>query len=330
LTFLRKLHTEAPAACVKGLWEEQMGHLTRPGARALVVVLLLIHITFTVARADEGGGNILPLPECGKGWMLDGKVTTYGPDDLYNYIDGEAELFIPYGFSVLATAAYQKGGGEGTAIVADVYKMGSLLEAFGMYAYYRNPDAEQTRTGAEGFVEESQLMFYQDRYFVRLNASGNGNPEKSAFLSCASAVIQKLPGPGKAPEELDILKTAPIVPRSERYIAKSVLGYGFFLRGLTADTTVGAADAKVFVVFLDTPKAAGEALEAYIRSLKQAGRDPKVTGTGTQVTLETQDPLYKGVTVRQAGRYLVGVARCDDRAAALTIIQKIQSKAGGS
>jgi hypothetical protein len=308
------------------LLEDPMRALKPVQVLLLLGLLFLTVIVSTVAVAEEPGVNILPLPECGKGWALEGKATTYGPDDLYNYIDGEAELFIPYGFSVLATGAYEKKGGDGTAIVADVYKMGTLLDAYGIYAYYRNPDAELVKAGAEGFVEESQLMFYQDRYFVRLNASGTGNPEKSAFLACAGAIAQKLPGPARIPEELDVLKAAPVVARSERYIAKSVIGYRFFTRGLTADTTIGATQAKIFVVFLDTSKSAGEALEAYIRSLKEAGKEPRLTGAGTEITLEVQDPLYKGVTVRQVGRYLLGVARCDDRTAALKIIQEIQSK----
>src|SRR5208283_5109299 len=110
--------------------------------------------------------------ECASGWVMDGKVATYNPENLYKYIDGEAELYMPYGFRKAATAMYARLGSSDTGMVVNIFEMGSLLDAFGIYSNYCTPALEQTKIGAEGFLDESQLMFYQDRYFIQIEASG--------------------------------------------------------------------------------------------------------------------------------------------------------------
>ncbi|MCX5797956.1 MAG: hypothetical protein NTU90_00035, partial [Proteobacteria bacterium] len=37
--------------------------------------------------------SMLPSPGFSEGWVMEGKVTTYREDNLYVYIDGEAELY---------------------------------------------------------------------------------------------------------------------------------------------------------------------------------------------------------------------------------------------
>jgi hypothetical protein len=77
--------------------------------------------------------------------VLDGKVKQYTAEDLYVYINGEAELYMPYGFEILGSAFYGKGGDTRSGIVADVYRMGSLLDAFGIYSNYRDTGAEPVK-----------------------------------------------------------------------------------------------------------------------------------------------------------------------------------------
>ena len=54
--------------------------------------------------------KMLPSTGFSKGWALDGKATTYTKDTLYTYINGEAELYMPYGFSTLVSVLYTKQG----------------------------------------------------------------------------------------------------------------------------------------------------------------------------------------------------------------------------
>jgi hypothetical protein len=261
----------------------------------------------TLSASSESLEKMLPSAGFSKGWSLDGKATTYTKETLYTYINGEAELYLPYGFSTLISALYAKRGDPGAALVVDIFQMGSMIDAFGIYSYYRDTDTEKIKVGSDGFIDESQLMFYKDRYFVRLSASGD-NPEREVFISCAEAIAKKSPGNAVPPDELALLKVPGIVPGSERYTARSVLGYAFFKKGLTADGALSGRPIKAFVILDKSVKDATETFNKYFTYLKEKGGKPQLNkGTKGAVTLVGKDPLYKGVLVRRSGKYVFGI-----------------------
>jgi hypothetical protein len=305
-----------------------MGAMKRLGFFLFLLLLCLALIGESPASGAEPPEGTLMANACTEGWVMEGEPHRYKPDNLYTYINGEAELYMPYGFEILEAARYTQKTDPEAALTVDAYRMGSLLDAFGIYSYYRNPDARPARIGVEGFTEESQLMFYLDRYFIRLTTSGKKNPETRVFLKCgealAKAVSGKISGKSSPPEELALLRIKSIVPFSERYVARSVLGYPFFGRGLTADITQAGSPAKVFIVFTGSRVAARDAWDRYVGYLKDRGADMWILEENEKDTLSAQDPLYKGTMVRLSGTLLFGVAKLTDQARGREILDKIQ------
>ena len=95
----------------------------------------------------------MPASGFSPGWALEGPIKKYTGEDLFEYINGEAELYLQFGFKILTAGLYLKEGNEKLGITADVYEMGSDLEAFGIYANYRKPEAESIKAGTEGFCQ---------------------------------------------------------------------------------------------------------------------------------------------------------------------------------
>ena len=281
--------------------------MMRRRAYCLSILALALSIASPAVAAEKAVENVLPA-QCATGWAMDGKIATYNPDNLYKYIDGEAELYVPYGFRKAASAMYVKPGSSDVGIVVNVFEMGSLLDAFGIYSNFRTPTLEQTKIGAEGFLDESQLMFYQDRFFVQVEASGtvttDGGP---VFQSCAEAISHNLPDAKEKPRELDILKIPEAVPLTEKYYAIALLGHSFFGKGFTAEVMVGKAQAKSVIVLGESQEAAARIFTAYEKYLKESKVSPQVSGDKGSPLLHAMDPLYKGVVLRQSGRYVIGV-----------------------
>jgi len=297
-------------------------------AFALVATMLLLFPIDCRAQAGSDGiANLLPAPGFSREWMLDGKVKQYTAEDLYVYINGEAELYMPYGFEVLGSAFYVEGGDARSGIVADVYRMGSLIDAFGIYSNYRDAGAESVKTGAEGFISDSQMMFFKDRYFVRLSVSGTVPDERALLIRCAEAIAGKIPGSTSRPEVLGMLNIPGVAPDTIRYLAQSVLGYVFFQRGLTAETVVEGEPAKIFIILCESPEASLRALEDYIKYLRESGAHAERSGKENRMTVVAQDPLYKGTVVRRSGRYLFGVTKLKDPLKAMPVVGRIQSRA---
>jgi hypothetical protein len=268
----------------------------------LIVALSLISGAFAAEKPEA----LLPS-ECASGWAMEGKVATYNPDNLYKYIDGEAELYIPYGFRKAATVMYAKPGNKDIGVVANVFEMGSLLYAFGIYANYRSPTLEQVTIGAEGFLDESQLMFYQDRYFVQIEASGALTQGGPLFRSCAEAISRNLPASKERPRELQVLKVPEAVPLTEKYYAAGLLGYSFFGRGFTGEVMIGKAPVKSIIILGESEEAAGRILFEYAKYLRESKAVPQVSNDKGGTALRVIDPLYKGVALQQSGKYVVGV-----------------------
>jgi hypothetical protein len=281
--------------------------------------MLWVACVFALAVAPAGGlpaadkidETLLP-DSCAKGWVTDGKASTYTPENLYKYIDGEAELYLPYGFEQAQTVMYVRPADKSNGLVANVFKMGSLLDAFGIYGNYRAAGVEPAKLGAEGFIEESQVMFYQGRYFVQVIASGSITEGSPLFLSCAAAISRNLPGDGGTPREPAYLQVAGLVPMTERYYADGLLGYGFLGRGLTAEVTLKGVRVKAFVVLGDSDASIERVFDAYVKQLKEGQAMPQVSHDKGRFRLTAIDPLYKGVVLQQSGRFAAGVAGLAD------------------
>jgi len=148
-----------------------------------------------------------------------------------------------------------------------------VLDAFGIYSNYRKANNLWVTIGAEGFVSPSQLMFYQDRYFVRLQVAGATSLEKDIFLACARAISGNIPAGSGQPKELEVMKIPALVPKSERYLAQSLLGYVFFRRGIIADAIVKDEKMQIFVIHEDTQAAARKTFGSipFLSSGRRAG-----------------------------------------------------------
>jgi hypothetical protein len=304
--------------------------------RSGVISLILLGVfVFAVCASVPAGANdsfiknVLPAHGFAEDWVMNDPLSLYTRDTLFDHINGEAELYFPYGFDMLATAAYVNKRNPEVWVVADVYRMASLLDAFGIYANYRRADAVEVPIGAEGFSSSSQLMFYQDRYFVRIQATGTTRLEQDIFLACGRAIAQNLPPNAGRPGQIEALRIPGVIPKSERYIAQSLLGYAFFRRGMTADAILKGEQVQVFVVPEDSQNTARKAFDQYRSYLKAEGRDICLTETSDRISLSAVDPLYGGVFVEQSGRYIIGAVRVKESSTAKQLVEQLRGRFGG-
>jgi hypothetical protein len=279
-------------------------------SRVVLIAVIFFAGVFSSWAADGDEQSLLPAA-FGSAWVMDGKAGTYTALTLHTYINGEAEIYLPYGFERAVTAIYVKPGSKGGGIVVNIFEMGSLLDAFGIYGNFRSPTLRQIEIGAEGFLDEAQLMFYQDRYFVRIETSGAVEQAAPQLLACAQAVSRNLPGNKERPAQPALLRTSGIVPLTERYYPTGLLGYDFLGKGLTAEVLLKGGQVKSFVALTGSEGAAKKAFDEYVRYLKTSGTvDLPDKAKGGIV--RAVDPLYKTMVFQQSGLYVFGVTGLKD------------------
>jgi hypothetical protein len=298
--------------------------------RKIFIAFLSVFVTaaFPAADARDFPDQLLPAAVPAENWTIQGKTDLFDKDTLFERINGEAELFFPYGFEQLAVAEYANPRYPDVLLAAEVYRMASPLDAFGIYANYRRPTSAAAAVGVEGFISATQLMYYQDRFLVRIQVTGATALDQRIVLACGRAIAENLPSGAGRPKEIEILQVSSVIKRSERYIARSLLGYAFFRRGLIADAVQGGERMQVFLVPEDSPDKARESLDRYCAYLKEEGREFTAEPPGRNA-LSAVDPLYGGVFVERAGSRLIGAVRAKDPGAARQLVDELRRRLDG-
>lgn len=250
------------------------------------------------------------------GWALRGDLNRFAPDTLYKAINGEADLFLPYG---LKYALFQNYGNEATGqlINAELYHMGSALDAFGIYSVSRSPSAKRADIGDFAGMGSTQLVFCKGEFFVRLTAAKRDGAV-DALTSVATGIATDLPEsePVKVPAYIDL----PEVDKNiVKFIGKGALDIKGFDRVLVADAAVGETKAKVFVAPADTVAKRA----AFLGILRKYAIDKGAEVQKVNGRLQANIPNKGWLAVAENDVGVVGVMGLDSVESELPLLQEL-------
>jgi len=276
------------------------------GIGLIILGFCLLCLASTTVLAAGELEAFLPPTSCGAGWQMEGKPLSYDRETLSDRINGEAELYFPYGFDRMAAARYVAVKNSDAGIDVEIYRMGSLLDAFGMYANYRQKDGRVLPVGAEANSSPSQFYFYQGPFFVHIQQTGAATVDEDTLLNCAKQVASRIPGTTSKPTELAVFDRPEVVKGTERYLPQSLLGYDFLNRGILADAQVAGTNFQLFLILNTSAESAAAAFDRY-RS--QLTKEKIVAGVKGGVFLEGIDPLYGTVVLMNKAHCLAGALK---------------------
>ncbi|HBX42399.1 MAG TPA: hypothetical protein DEH27_00635, partial [Deltaproteobacteria bacterium] len=146
-----------------------------PGRALSLAFLLSLLLAGPLCAAppskDAGDGSLFPRL-AGRSWTASEPARTFGPANLYEEIDGEAELFLPYGFEELTVGIVRPAERENAEVRLELFRHATSRDAFGVFSQHRFPDQEVADVGAaKAIVSEASLDFFQGRHFVRIRAA---------------------------------------------------------------------------------------------------------------------------------------------------------------
>lgn len=248
---------------------------------------------------------------------LPGKVgpeeaaTFYKADSLYQYIDGGADIYLLYDFRMLLHQDFKSGGAE---LTADVYDMGELDDAFGIYAAERSPKYKFIPIGIEGYRSKGILNFVQDHYYVKLQATGtNADPLLDPL---GRTLSQRIGGTRTAPALFRKLPREHKVEHSEQYVRKDPLGHTFLAPSYIAAYAWGPQEGKLVVSVADDPAGAKARLDQLVKHFTQTGSctEAKELGEGG---IRARNSFEGNWIARTQGRYLVALVNPPENGAVI-------------
>nr|CAI78563.1 hypothetical protein [uncultured Aminicenantes bacterium] len=161
------------------------------------------------------------LPKSGEvgEWTLTAAPERYVKESLYGYINGGAELYLPYGFENLEVGHFSRTPGTPSREIAvEIYRMASPLGAFGIFSVQREGD-EQSAAALPNpnWTLPGQAAFVKGSYFVTVQ----GVPADDEGVRAMAMAIARRIEPGRDIFSDSFLNVLPAEGRksgSERYI----------------------------------------------------------------------------------------------------------------
>jgi hypothetical protein len=240
-------------------------------------------------------------------WKAGEGVQRYGPETLYEFIDGAAEAYIGYDFKELIVAEFQ-GGRTKTSLTTEIYDMGSELNAFGIYSAERFPESRFIPVGVQGYLEEGTLNFLAGRYYVKLMCYEGGGQTEGFLKLFAAAIVDKIKNLGGFPPALQAFPKDGLVPDSEKFILRNVMGFKFLKNGFIASYKQAGQEFDAFLIDGRTADEADTMLKQYLDNFTKSGQAADKRSYGAHV----KDLYLKNVFVAKAGPYICGVTKIKD------------------
>jgi len=249
--------------------------------KALIAAQALVPAALALLPAQT------PTCDLVSGWTRQGAARAYDASNLFEYMDGNAEGYLLYGFVAMHGVTCVEGG---DSILIDISEFADADSAYGMFSANRDPRLPAETLGAGGQVTPRRVIFTKGRFYAELAA----NPDKDhtpALRAFSTALEKLLPGSAAAPAALAWFPAEG--QKSARLIPESVLGLRLLKRGYVAEYEFG----KAFVVQESSPEAAAAVMDK-LRARFNA------TGDSLQLT----DRYLGRLCFIQKGRYILGYA----------------------
>ncbi len=156
-------------------------------------------------------------------WKRQRTVQHYAGEDLFEYIDGGAEIYHEYGFKQVVVQDYVSA--EGKSLSVEIFEMMSPDSAYGMYAFKTNARDKAIPLGNEGRLADYYLNFWKGPFLVTLTGFDETGETVKGLLAMAHAVDSKLVKveKGKKPLMVSLLPSENLEAGSLKYF-KGLLG----------------------------------------------------------------------------------------------------------
>ena len=251
---------------------------------------------------------------------------TFTADNLYDKVDGKADLYLTAGFVGLQCQRLALKATNDVWMEWFVYDMGTLPQAFSVFSLQRRAEAQTMGLTPFAYQTQNSLYFVSGRYYVEAVTAMPTEPMMAAMRAMARQFVAAHP-PGAAEiPELKLFPPENLEAGSQGLQIVDAFGFDQFTNVFTAKYHVpgGATNAEIlaFLELTKTPAAAAALRDAYRSFLLANG--------GKEI--ESQDAASIGKPIEFMGNFeiifsqdnaLAGVHAAPDAASAAKVAQQL-------
>ena len=298
-----------------------------PSHLLLGALLLIFHafLQETAKSVCASADSQPPIVEIPPGLKAMGPPEVFGPHNLYEKIDGQAELYLSAGFTGLTFQWFSEKEDPGSWVEVSIYHMGDRTNAFSVYSMQRRENARKVDLVQFAYKTENALYLVHGPYYIEVIAATPSERVLSKMLRLAENFVNDTAVDRKPIEGLDFFPPENLDKDSITMIARNAFGYDGLDRVFTAIYTIDGGRVTAFISKRKMSREAKDLVRGLHQFLKTFdGRDIHLEGTVQNVKMvEIMDTFY---TVFSNGVYLAGVYEASTRKQAEKLSEFIAKK----
>ena len=275
----------------------------------------------STTTADDAGPGQRDLSEtvaafAPDGWQLASDVSEFTAENLYEQINGRAELYLSYDVARLTFAGFEDAAGPRRFVDLSIYDMGSPTNAFGIFSVERSRDEPSVDLGRAGYRSGANYYVWKGQYYIQVIASDATDLMQQVGFDLARQATDLLDETGEPVWGLTAMPQDGLVPDSIRYFKVDAMSLDFLSNTYTAEYRHGDDVVTVFLSRQDSVQAAKDVVNRYIEFAEQYGQgSERVSGDDVAFVVCSMDDAYD--VIFQKGLLIGGVTSVDDRSLAV-------------
>ena len=182
---------------------------------------------------------------------------TFNPDNLYDKVDGKADLYLSAGFVGMQSQRFALKATNDVWMEWFVYDMGTLPQAFSMFSLQRRADGIAYDLTPFAYQCQNALFFVCGKYYVEAVTAMPVAPMMAAMRAMARQFVAAHPPGDMRIPELELFPPENLEAASQNFQIVAAFGFDQFTNVFTAKYSVPAgttnAEALAFFELTRTP-----------------------------------------------------------------------------
>jgi hypothetical protein len=263
--------------------------------RGSIIVLTLLISVFI----SYGQESLFPeIPN----WRLTQDGPVYDANNLWDIIDGAADLYLEYAFVNLHIARYVSV--DSIEVKVELYRHSTEADAFGIYSQERDAKYNFIQIGVQGYLQQGVLNFLDGVYYIKLSTYQTGEKAQEALKSIAQSINACLEQKNSWPDVLQLFPITGKLANTEQYVARNFLGYSFLNTAYVA-TYKDSTLFKIFIIETGSSSKAEIVITEYLKAVSKES----ITKLDNN-TYEISDAHVGVIVLQTANRFVCGIVNC--------------------
>ncbi len=175
----------------------------------ITYTILLCLLTYTVFPQDISIADLFPSKGFKNGISGVEDPQIYSGDELYDLIDGGADIYFEYGFR--SAISGQLRDKDNNIIQAEIYEMTDDTAASGIFSMNNIKTGINSGFGAQSNVNKDYISFWKNNYFINISRTSRQSSADETMAMIAAYIDARIPASSRLPAIFKNIKTEGII-----------------------------------------------------------------------------------------------------------------------